>query len=197
MTNVALGFRVHTGWAAAIVIAMPAGSPEALDRRRLDLTSPGMPVQVFHASRSLDPDEANQLVEQASGAAWAVAREAVSTFVNELRTAGHELVGSGVILGTGFNFTDSLSHAGAHAAEGGMYRQAIIQASETCGLTVLGIPERDLFTRASVLLKLPVDSIHQRLKDLGRPLGAPWGQDQKAATLAAWLALVSAAFATP
>jgi hypothetical protein len=156
-----------------------------------------MPVQVFHASRSLDADAASQLVERASAAARVVARQAVRTVVKELQDSGHELVGSGVVLGSGFNLIAGRSHAGAHAAEGEMYRQAMIQASETCGLTVSGIPERDLYTRASVLLELPVDAIHQRVKDLGRPLGAPWGQDQKAATLAAWLALVSAASATP
>jgi hypothetical protein len=172
---------------------MPAGSPEAIVRRRLDLTSPDMPVQVFHASRSLDADAANQLVERVSAAARAVARQAVRTVVKELQDEGYELVASGVVLGTGFNLIGGRSHTRAHAAEGEMYRQAVIHANETCGLTVLGIPERDLYERATVLLALPVDAIHRRVKELGQPLGAPWGQDQKAATLAAWLALVSAA----
>lgn len=197
MTNVALGFRVHSGWETAIAIAMPAGSPEAIDRRRLDLTSPDIPVQVFHAARSLDADATNQLVERASAAARAVARQAMRTVAKELRAAGHELVGSGVVLGTGFKLTGGLSHAGAHAAEGEMYRQAVIHASETCGLTVLGIPERDLYARATMLPALRADAIQRRVKELGHPLGTPWRQDQKSATLVAWLVLVSASSATP
>jgi len=31
----------------------------------------------------------------------------------------------------------------------------------------------------------------RRVTELGRPLGSPWSQDEKFATLAAWLALAS------
>jgi hypothetical protein len=57
---------------------------------------------------------------------------------------------------------------------------------------VLEVRERELLARCASDLGLPADKLTRRLAEMGRALGPPWRQDEKFATLAAWLALVAA-----
>src|SRR2546422_10832516 len=51
MANVAVGFRVKSGWAAAAVVSGPASSPSVLHTRHVDLCDSAVPEsrQPFHA----------------------------------------------------------------------------------------------------------------------------------------------------
>src|SRR6266849_1192163 len=69
---------------------------------------------------------------------------------------------------------------------------AIGRANETCGLPVTGIKEREILDRGVAELDLPLEEIQGRMLDLGRPIGPPWRQDEKLATLAGWLILAAA-----
>ncbi len=195
MGRAAIGFRAHTGWAAAVALAGPPASPTVIDRRRLDLLGPGVPWEVYHAARRLPDAKAEQLVHKAIGSAEAMAARALSTIIDELRAAGHRVVASGVVLASGrppLTLEEALaSHAGLHAAEGQLYRGALIHASGERGLPVLGVPERDLYGRATADLSMPVHQVRGRVSELSRALGPPWAQDQKSAALVAWLALIA------
>jgi len=79
-----------------------------------------------------------------------------------------------------------------HAAEGELYRDALVHAGAACGLPVTGVPERDLDDRAAAALRLPVAELRRRVVELGRACGPPWAQDQKSAALVAWVALAAA-----
>ena len=79
-----------------------------------------------------------------------------------------------------------------HTAEGEFFRAAIRRANETCGLAVTGIREREILNRGVAELGLPLEEIQRRMFDIGRPIGPPWRQDEKLATLAAWLILAAA-----
>ena len=57
---------------------------------------------------------------------------------------------------------------------------------DTCRL---GYTHKDLTARASVTLGKSPQALAATLATLGRGLGAPWGADQKAAALLAWLLL--------
>jgi hypothetical protein len=60
-----------------------------------------------------------------------------------------------------------------------------------CGLPVMGVKEKDLTARGATDLGFSLDDLRLRLAEMGRPVGPPWGQDQKVATLVAWLALAA------
>ena len=79
-----------------------------------------------------------------------------------------------------------------HTAEGEFFRAAIKRANETCALPVTGIKEREILNRGVAELGLPVEEIQGRMLELGRPIGPPWRQDEKLATLAGWLILAAA-----
>jgi hypothetical protein len=91
------------------------------------------------------------------------------------------------------------SHALIHTADGEHFREAIVHASGRCGLAMHSVKERELLDRAGQAFRLTPKELLRHITELGRPLGAPWSQDEKLATLVAWLALTSkpsAAFKT-
>ena len=79
-----------------------------------------------------------------------------------------------------------------HTAEGEFFRASIRRANETCGLPVTDTKEREVLNRGVVELGLPLEEIQSRMLELGRPIGPPWRQDEKLATLAGWLILAAA-----
>jgi hypothetical protein len=197
MPVVTVGLRAHTGWAVVVSLAGPPSEPAVVDRRRLDLTDPDLPRQAFHAAAGLDPAAAADLVERAAASTEAIAERVLRDLVAELRAAGHRVAGAGIALGGGGHRPGTLaavlaSHPAMHAAEGELYREALLLASDACALPVTGVPERDLPDRAAAVLGIPVPELRRRLVELGRACGPPWAQDQRSAALAAWLALLAA-----
>jgi uncharacterized protein YifE (UPF0438 family) len=81
------------------------------------------------------------------------------------------------------------SHALIHTADGELFREALLHASARCGLRDFTIKERELLERAGQALRLKSTVLMDRVTELGRSFGAPWSQDEKFATIAAWLAL--------
>ena len=195
----ALGFSVHTGWAALVAIARPGPSLAVLDRRRVGmLPVPLTPRQdayphVFHAARELPLADAERFIRKAEDEARARAREELRAVVETLRAGGHRVLGSAVITAReapSRSLEETLqSHTLIHAAEGTLFRAVIRAASEDLGLDVLTIPGPELVRRGARALGLSKDEIPGFLTQLGRPLGPPWTADHKAATLAAVLAL--------
>ena len=68
-------------------------------------------------------------------------------------------------------------------------REALAEACRRCGLEVVRVRQRDLAGRAAAALRKSPAQLATTVRELGRPLGAPWGADQKSATLLAWLLL--------
>ncbi|HZX41807.1 MAG TPA: hypothetical protein VFE93_08225 [Myxococcaceae bacterium] len=195
----ALGFSVHTGWAALVAVARSASPMTVLDRRRVGmLPVPPTPRQdayphVFHAAREFPLEEAERFVRIAEQEARSKAREALGAALEDLRGAGHQIVGSVVITARESpprSLEEILrNHTLVHAAEGALFRAVIRGASEDLGLAVLQVPATDLVQRAARALGLSKDKVPGFLQRLGRELGPPWTADHKAASLAAVLAL--------
>jgi hypothetical protein len=53
------------------------------------------------------------------------------------------------------------------------------------------VREKELLERASVALRIQPAALMRRVSELGRTVGVPWSQDEKFATVAAWMALAS------
>jgi hypothetical protein len=192
--RVALGLRSHSGWAVLIALQGPASAPVVVDRRRLKLCDTSFPRQPYHAAENLPAARAEALVTRSLETATKLAREAVGAAVAELRAAGQEIAGAGLLLSSSRPLPKELaailaSHALIHTAEGEMYRDVLRAGCEKAGVEVAGMRERDLLASAGPRLKLAPDAIPARLAALGKPLGPPWTQDEKLASLAAWLVL--------
>jgi len=197
-TQAALGFRAHSGWAALVVAAGPLEGPTVLDRRRIEITDPGIPgsKQPYHAAQRLSLPRAEQYLGRCIEKTKLLARGRVSAVVDEVREKGYAVVSAGILAASGRPLTTLeatlASHALIHTAEGELFRNALIEACEQLKLAVTKVSERELYARAETQLGLPFGELRRRVAELGRPLGPPWGQDQKHAALVAWLALAVA-----
>lgn len=199
MPDVALGLKAHSGWAALVGLSVDGPVPELVERRRIELVDAAeasWAKQPYHAAEGLEPREAEALVGRAIAAARRLAAREVGAAVESLRAKRHRVVGIGVLVGIGmpdWTVAHILSvHARMHKAEGELFRDALVQAGEPCGLAVTRVAERDLQERAAKALHLPAATLLERLAAIGRACGPPWARDQKEAALAAWLALRAA-----
>jgi len=204
--DAALGLRVHSGWAALIALSGPLATPAVLVRRRIELVDRDSPggKQPFHAARGLPLDAAQELVGRALDGATRMARVALAAAAGELRRQGAGRIACGILQSAARPLPSLAavlaSHALVHTAEGELFRDALARAAAGEGvaargalrsLRVLRVMERELLDRCTARLGVAAADLERHLAELGRTLGPPWRQDEKLATLAAWLALAS------
>jgi hypothetical protein len=189
----AIGFRGHSGWAAAVAVTGSLHKPVVLARRRIELVDSSLPRQPYHAAEMMELTAAERFIRQCTKRAQKLAREAFCAMLEELEAAGYAVQGCGLLLGSGHPLkaleATLASHALIHTAEGELFREAISHASAHFGLSVTGVKERELLARAAETVRSSPGEIKTRLAQLGRSVGPPWTQDQKYAALVAWMAL--------
>lgn len=191
----AIGFRVHSGWAAAVAAAGSPAKPVVLERRRIELAAASIPgsKQPYHAAEGLEAGEAEALIRRCHGSSLLLAKSAVSALAAQLTQTGYRVVGTGILFASGRPLPDLAkilrSHALLHTAEGEFFREALAGASEDCLLTVVRVKEREAWDRGAAAFGTSSTDLQRRIGELGRSLGPPWRADEKLAALAAWLAL--------
>lgn len=180
----AIGFRAHSGWAAAVALAGPADSPVVVARRRIEMRERGAagPSQPYHAAVGLDIREAERLVRECAARAAELAVAALRGLVEDLGRLGHPVVGCGLLLGSGRPLPTIekilSSHPLLHTAEGELFRNALRAASLECGLPVSEVKER-----------LLAEDLKRQAAGLGKAIGPPWRQDEKLAAAVAWMVI--------
>jgi hypothetical protein len=195
--HAAVGFRVHSGWAAVVALAVVKGAPEILARERVHLVETFTYEfrQPYHSALKLQPEEGRAFVSRSRDGARRLALRAIKNLQRSLEEQGYKLTRSEVLLASGRPLPALpqilSSHALIHTADGELFREALLHASERCGLETMSIKEREVLDAASRALRIGPSALKNRIAELGRPLGAPWSQDEKLASLAAWLALAS------
>ena len=176
----AAGFVARTGWAVVVVVDRSQARPRVLHRDRIELVR-DLPANVYHRAVELTLDEAEALVDAVRNEADAAAHAAVAGLIRV-----HGVTAVGVVTG-GTRLPDSLapilaSHALVHAAEGELYRDALIDAATDAGVAVH-------LTPTAALDGDDLAPAREHLASLGRELGPPWRREQKDAALAAVAAL--------
>lgn len=187
-TRAALGFKLHTGWAAVVVAARPRSHVEVLLRRRIELLPPdqSVPRFVYHEAAELALSESSKLVRRAATAAQTAASSALAGMLQELRSVRVSIDVAGVATGSTAVPSDLAAilaaHTLIHAAEGVLFQDAVARACEARGLKVVRVRERDLWSNLGSDLRAEVEGLRGLI-------GPPWGADQKTATAAALVAL--------
>jgi hypothetical protein len=190
--QLAIGFRVKTGRATAVVMIGPASAPRVLSRKSLQLWDPAIPEshQPWHADFELTPDESARIVPIALKAVERVALSALRNLVDEVRSAHGSIVGIALVGGSS---TDPESihnpHMRAHAREGQLFPQALASAAKTLRIPAVTLVESEVFTTAAAKLAKSPDAIKLAVTELGRAVGKPWSAEEKAAAAAAWITL--------
>jgi hypothetical protein len=195
MKHAAVGFRAHSGWTALIALAVNDGLPTVLARERVHLVETFTYEfrQPYHTAEKLPFDEGRAFVARMRSEARRLAFHAIRKLKAELQEQGYLLGRCGLLLASGrpLPSLDRIlaSHSLIHAADGELFREALLHASARCGLKPLAVKERELLDSASRALHRKPEDLTRRVADLGRPLGPPWSQDEKLASLIAWLAM--------
>jgi len=201
MKRAALGFRVHSGWAAAVAVALEKGAPAVLARERVHLVETFTYEfrQPYHTALKLPTEEGRAFVSRMRGEARRLALHAIRDAQTRLEARGYELARRGLLLASGRALPRLeqilASHALIHTADGELFREALLHASARCGIEAMKVKDKELLGAASAGLHLTASELQSRVKELGRGMGAPWSQDEKFAALVAWLALASRASA--
>jgi len=191
----ALGFRLHTGWAAVVAVAGVPGKFKVLLRRRVELLPPGdsLPRFVYHEAAELPPSQAAELVRRVETASQEMARIAVKDLLDHLQSLDTAVKAAGIPSGSKPVPEDLAavlrSHPLIHTAEAALFRQALTSACQDRGLTVISIREREVWLRSADTWDLKEAELRKQVDGLRKSVGAPWGTDQKTATALALLAL--------
>jgi hypothetical protein len=191
----AVGFRVHSGWAAVVAVCVEKGAPVVLAKQRVHLVDTFTYEfrQPYHTAEKMLLGQAREFIARMEVEARRLAYRAIRELESRTQEQGVKLTRCGLLLASGRPLPELekilASHALIHTADGELFREALLHASGRCGLREFTIKEKELLDRAGQAFRSRPDDLTRRVTELGRPFGAPWSQDEKFATLAAWLAL--------
>jgi hypothetical protein len=190
---IALGFRVKSGWAAAVVLGGPTNAPIILEAQRVELSDPETPatVQPYHAGTG-EAQTNERTVTRLIRLIEQCAERSITELLKRHRGTGDQVVGAGVV---GTSATDPASianpHIRAHAMEGRLFRTVVEEVLARCAVKTRFMLEQGLQAEAGRALKKPAAALKSELTAMGRMVGGPWRADQKSAALAAWLVLAA------
>ena len=196
MKHAVLGLRAHSGWTALVAISLQDGSPQVLLRERPHLVKTFTYEfrQPYHTAEKRPPAEARGFISGVRAEARRLAYSAIHSVQANLQKQGYELNRCSLLLASGRPLPGLpqilASHALIHAADGELFREALLHASKRCGVETFTAKESELLEQAAHALHLQPEELARRLADLGHPLGVPWSQDEKFTALVAWLSLL-------
>ena len=191
----ALGFRVHSGWAAVVAVSLEKGAPVVLARQRVHLVETFSYEfrQPYHTAEKMLAGQGREFIERVRDEARRLAYKAIRELASRTQEQGAKLTRCGLLLASGRPLPGLekilASHALIHTADGELFREALLHASARCGLRDFRIKEKELLDRSGEAFRCKPNVLLRRVTELRRSLGSPWSQDEKFATLAAWLAL--------
>jgi hypothetical protein len=195
MKNAAIGFRVHSGWAAAVAVCVERGAPIVLAKQRVHLVDTFTYEfrQPYHTAEKMLLGQAREFIARMQAEARRLAHRAIRELASRTQEQGVKLTRCGLLLASGRPLPELekilISHALIHTADGELFREALLHASARGGLKEFTIKEKELLDCAGQAFRAKPNELMRRVTELGRDFGAPWSQDEKFATLTAWLAL--------
>jgi hypothetical protein len=179
-----VGLHSRTGSAEAVALAVsgtPASSVAFAGRWSLDLLEHRAERQIYHAVGDLPPARAETMVRRAIDVVTEIAIGHLRSIIRSLGTVD----AVGVIVGD-FPVPDSLAsilaaHTLMHAAEGALFRDALLDAAKTCRIPGIAVSRN----QAKQWLG---GGYADAVAAVGSAAGRPWRQDHKLATVAAIIA---------
>jgi hypothetical protein len=177
-----------------VAVCVEKGAPVVLHRERLQLveTFTYRFRQPYHTGERMGLPEAREFISGVREKGRELAYRAIHGLQADLEGRGYLLSRGALLLASGRPLPELekilASHALIHTADGELFRECLLHAGERCGLAVVSIRERELLEQAAKALRVAGPILLRRVTELGRALGSPWTQDEKFATLAAWVA---------
>ena len=194
LAPVVVGVADHNGWAALVCVSVKDGSPEVVDRRRVELIEPGLPKQPYeHETVGMNAAEAERLVEEVRDSAMHCAERVLSRLRSSLGTKG-EILSIALRTAPLPRLPGSVAevHASSHVtvrADPMLYHDALSAGARSLGMTVDMFARGEERPRAAEALAATPEHLDQFLSGLRASLGPPWQQDHQTAAARAIAAL--------
>jgi hypothetical protein len=187
----ALGFRVKSGWAAAVLLTGPGRSPQLCDVRRIDLSDPRLPEtrQPYHAAMGkleTDTTKINRRVRVVRS----IAQQSIATLIAAYRGNGYAITRAALVVGSQVD-PDSIAnpHIRAHAFEGQLFRSVLGEALQAHRIRTEVLIERNAYAEGAVKLKESNEYVRRVIQNFGQATQGSWRAEQKLAAIGAWIAL--------
>jgi hypothetical protein len=189
--HAALGFRVKSGWAAAILLTGSARSPRLCDVQRIDLSDPRRPEsrQPYHAAMGkLETDR--RKINWRVDAVRRITEKSIAKLLAGYRQQNFMIKRAALVVGSRIDPASIANpHIRAHAFEGRLFRSVLEKSLQTHRIRTDILIERDAYREAAMILKHSNENLQRIIQSFGRDTEAPWRAEEKLATVAAWCAL--------
>jgi hypothetical protein len=169
------------------------------ERRRIEIAAPEISgsKQPYPTAERLRLQEAEQFLLRCNRSSTSLARKSIGDCINDANRKGVKIVRGGILLGSGRPLGTLAailaSHALIHTAEGEFFRSVVLDACKYHEVQVVAVKEKELLRACENELRTSQGALDKHLSSIGRRLGPPWQQDEKFATMVAWLALAASA----
>ena len=187
----ALGFRVKSGYAIAVAVRGPRSSPAAIARRIVELSDPSVPEtrQPYHDGFYNEQRDAGEIARRVRIVKRCAARS-IDALLKDACVAGLTCRHAGLVVGSVIDpkRVGNL-HIRAHASEGQLFRTVLADALASRRIACDVIVEKTLREIAIKRLRRADAGITKTLTSLGKTVGGPWRAEERAACIAAWMAL--------
>ena len=191
LQTAALGFRLKSGWAAAVLLAGPVGAPRLCDVRRIDLSDSRFPEtrQPYHAAMGkleTDTRKINRRVDLVRR----ITEKSIATLLAGYRQNGYSIKRAALVVGSRVDPASVANpHIRAHAFEGWLFRSVLEESLWTHNIRTDVLTERDVYSKAAAELKQLNENVRRVIQNFRRETDAPWRAEQKLGAVAAWFAL--------
>jgi hypothetical protein len=179
-----VGLHSRTGTAEAVALEVNGTAPSSVafrGRWSLDLVEDRAERQIYHAVSDVPLARAETIVRRAIDVVADLAVGHLRTIIESLGMV--DAVG---VIVTDFPVPDSLAailavHTLMHAAEGAMFRDALLDAATACGVPGMGVSR-------NLAMELLGGEYAHAVAVVGSAAGRPWRKEHKLATVAAIVA---------
>jgi hypothetical protein len=182
----AVGFRVKSGYAIAVVLEGSRQTPRPVASRIIELSDPAVAEtrQPYHDGFYKTEDDAREIARRIA-IVKRCARKSVATLLRETNsTRAALIVGSLIDPAKVAN-----PHIRAHAHEGQLFRTVLEESLAAHAVDCDVIVDKQLASHAAKELGRPASTVARTVASFGKTLGGRWRAEEKAAATAAWLAL--------
>jgi hypothetical protein len=188
----ALGFRVKSGWAAAVLLTGSAHSPQLCDVKRIDVSDPRFPEtrQPYHAAMGKLETDARKINRRVD-VVRRIAEKSITKLLAGYRQQNFTIKRAALVVGSQIDpHSVTNPHIRAHALEGQLFRSVLQESLHAHRILSDILIERDAYARAAVQLKQSNENVRRVIQKFRRDTEASWRAEQKLAAVAAWVALV-------
>ena len=198
----AVGLRVKSGYAIAVVLDGSRQTPRPVASRIIELSDPAVAEtrQPYHDGFYKTEENVREIARRVA-IVKRCAKKSVAALLETLRLArpepvegrarsGQAAVRGALVVGSLIDpATIPNPHIRAHAHEGQLFRTVLEESLAAHAVDCDVIVDKQLASQAAKELGRPARAVAQTVASFGKTLGGRWRAEEKAAATAAWLAL--------